>query len=584
MTQLFSVKGDVNTFQGGNHTHNYAPQQNILGDTVHQYFGDGRPEMLFQIKFEPRALAETIADLHSHHYSLPLIVRQIILELLEVDLVDLPMVEALQKVEQGCKASTEYMSDVTFSPETADLVNQVFKTGFKDNEHIAHILHKTSILTLVRSIGYPDLSSFETDKKPKNRTAFLVMQMKCRLALCMQLKKYLQTNNENILENVYWQLIEKNFNSVIDLFNKHSRSWEDDYAKTGVPHTFNLPQRSYHFVETQVPGRREPHLTKLYRELQKNKTVVITGMGGVGKSTLAASFVQEANDNGVFDVVAWIPAETEESTKQAYVELLDRLEKPVEGDLEKISFSTIKTKLNTALGGKQFLIVYDNLPMLAEFEARRLEGGHSIVTTRMNPGDHVSSIRLDVFSEAEALRYMQKIIQFPKGSAPTENENQLKLLAKKLDYLPLALAVSCGYINNKKNRTGINKYIENFDLLFAKTVDYLPDGVSKSLYTSLQLSVGLLSESMKELFFSMCYLSPDSVVVESLKKMHRDEDALMNNFIDLEEMNLTKLTFSDDEPQEASMHRLTQDVGRLIFEKTLGEDPVLKQQALHTIL
>ena len=92
---------------------------------------------------------------------------------------------------------------------------------------------------------------------------------------------------------------------------------------------------------------------------------------------------------------------------------------------------------------KGWLLVFDNAEDPKALSAVMPQrGGHIIVTSRNKNWDRTVSV--DVFSKEEALCYLQKI------SGVSGQENELKLLADELGYLPLALTQAGAYIRRQQ--------------------------------------------------------------------------------------------------------------------------------------
>jgi NB-ARC domain len=58
------------------------------------------------------------------------------------------------------------------------------------------------------------------------------------------------------------------------------------------------------------------------------RSVALHGLNGVGKSTVAAGFVLEKFNKGVFDVVLWVQGEKLASLRQSFTDIAMRLKLP----------------------------------------------------------------------------------------------------------------------------------------------------------------------------------------------------------------------------------------------------------------
>ena len=185
---------------------------------------------------------------------------------------------------------------------------------------------------------------------------------------------------------------------------------------------------------------RNREMTLLEESLKKGQYSAITntGMGGVGKSQLALEYAYRHEKE--YEMLYWIRSE-DMGTIKSDLRMLG-LEMGIAEDFLKddLVISTMKGVLEKRKG---WLLVFDNAEdpkALAAVMPQR--GGHIIVTSRNKNWDR--SVSVDVFSKEEALRYLQKI------SGVSGQEEELKLLAEELGYLPLALTQAGAYIRRQQ--------------------------------------------------------------------------------------------------------------------------------------
>ncbi|MDP2194083.1 MAG: trypsin-like peptidase domain-containing protein [Alphaproteobacteria bacterium] len=133
----------------------------------------------------------------------------------------------------------------------------------------------------------------------------------------------IKAEGKNPYEDYLWINLYDLYQTNLLNINKTGRKWSIDYKTRKNTCVVNRPQINNNFIESFMHATCESYLTKLYRDLVAQETVVITGMGGVGKSTLAAQFAQEAVKNQAFEVVCWVNAETQEGIRSAYLKVID---------------------------------------------------------------------------------------------------------------------------------------------------------------------------------------------------------------------------------------------------------------------
>ena len=180
-------------------------------------------------------------------------------------------------------------------------------------------------------------------------------------------------------------------------------------------------------------------------------TQVLAGMGGVGKTQLAAAYARQAWSEGV-GLRVWVNASSRDAIVAAYAEAADRLgltradrEDPEQSAQAFLAWAETVT-------GQWWLIVLDDVQRAGDLTglwppaAESAAAGQVLVTTRLREaalaGTGRRTVEVPVFTPQEARSYLEAKLG---DKAP---EEQADALAGALGMLPLALAQAAAYIDN----------------------------------------------------------------------------------------------------------------------------------------
>ncbi|WOT40733.1 tetratricopeptide repeat protein [Streptomyces coeruleorubidus] len=178
---------------------------------------------------------------------------------------------------------------------------------------------------------------------------------------------------------------------------------------------------------------------------------VLVGMGGVGKTQLAARQARALWQSGQLDLLVWITAATREAVisgyAQAAVEVLDA--DPTDPETDAQAFlAWLEPK--PAADQRRWLVVLDDLADPADLRdlwPPASPHGHTLVTTRRRDAALTGSSRrlvsVGLFTADEAVTYLTTILAAHDHPEPAD---QLTSLAEDLGYLPLALSQAAAYL------------------------------------------------------------------------------------------------------------------------------------------
>ncbi|TDB91230.1 tetratricopeptide repeat protein [Actinomadura sp. KC216] len=222
------------------------------------------------------------------------------------------------------------------------------------------------------------------------------------------------------------------------------------------------------------------------------ETQVLAGMGGVGKTQLAAAYARQAWRQGV-EVLVWVNAATRDGVVSAYADAALRLNLPMVGrdDPEQRARELLTWAEDT---DRRWLIVLDDVHHPGDLQgwwppAAASPAGQVLVTTRLRDAALAGADRriLDVgtFTRAEARSYLTAKLGAQGPVADMDG------LAADLGFLPLALAQAAAYVRNADITCAAYRHRLATRLL-AHSVpgrDYLPDDHQRIVTAAWELSI-----------------------------------------------------------------------------------------------
>ncbi|GGT21900.1 FxSxx-COOH system tetratricopeptide repeat protein [Streptomyces toxytricini] len=233
---------------------------------------------------------------------------------------------------------------------------------------------------------------------------------------------------------------------------------------------------------------------------------VLTGMGGVGKTQLAADHARSAWDEGALDVLVWVTASARSPVVSAYAQAGAELCRADPDDPERAAKEFLAW-LAPKPGQRpcRWLIVLDDLAdpndlvIHPDDPARRYSlwppaspYGRVLLTTRRRDaalfGQGRRRIEVGVFNPPESLAYLTASLDAQDRSEPAE---QLTALACDLGHLPLALAQAAAYlVDSGQSAAAYRKLLaDRATRLTDLAPDALPDDHAATLAAAWSLSI-----------------------------------------------------------------------------------------------
>lgn len=219
---------------------------------------------------------------------------------------------------------------------------------------------------------------------------------------------------------------------------------------------------------------------------------VLSGMGGVGKTQLAAAYATRRWERGEVDLLMWVNASSRSGIAAAFaqagVEICSA--EPEQGDHAAVAFLNFLARP----GAPRWLVVLDDLDDPADLQGLWPPAhprGRTIVTTRRRDaaldGDGRSRLDIGLFSPEESLAYLHGRL-----GLHARRTAGAAVLAERLGGLPLALAQAAAFIIDRPGLSceGYLALMADRTIALAElSPEISPDGYHSPLNTTWTLSL-----------------------------------------------------------------------------------------------
>ncbi|XP_057800146.1 putative late blight resistance protein homolog R1C-3 [Salvia miltiorrhiza] len=271
-------------------------------------------------------------------------------------------------------------------------------------------------------------------------------------------------------------------------------------------------------------------LERLVSDQRERQVIPITGMGGIGKTTLAKTVYSKKIIEQRFDVRAWATISQQYNTREILCELVSQATNKSKEQLSEKSEDELGLELYQYLSRRRFLIVMDDLwsidawDRIQRFFPENENYSRIIVTTRLS---HLSSqlnnnfsLQMEFLDEVRSWELLSKIV-FGVGSCPHKLEKIGKKIVENCRGLPLSIVVVGGILRNREHTLGVWESIRKN---LASEVNLEND---KHCMKLLKMSYNHLPVYLKPCFLYMGVFEEDDLVrVSTLLKLWVSEGFL----------------------------------------------------------
>ncbi|MET8451641.1 FxSxx-COOH system tetratricopeptide repeat protein [Streptomyces sp. NPDC005209] len=271
-----------------------------------------------------------------------------------------------------------------------------------------------------------------------------------------------------------------------------------------------IPPRAGSFQDRAETGRLRGALTGGQAAILVGQDTVrgqvLSGMGGVGKTQLAADYARTALADGQLDILVWVTASARSPVVDGYAQAGVDLCRADPDDPEQAA-RTFLAWLTPKAGQKpcRWLVVLDDVTDPDDLVVNPDDPGNryslwppaspygrSLVTTRRRDaaltGEGRRLVEVGLFTEAEATAYLTRSLADRGREEPA---GQLAALAADLGHLPLALAQAAAYLVDSGQTTAAYRALltDRTTTLADAAPDRLPDDQTLPLAAAWSLSL-----------------------------------------------------------------------------------------------
>lgn len=281
---------------------------------------------------------------------------------------------------------------------------------------------------------------------------------------------------------------------------------------------------------------RANELKQLEGTLNRHQMGVITqgvmGTGGIGKTSLAKSYVKYVLKEKKYDWIGWFDATTEQNLYEGFV----RLARQLNITILKNAVGAMVDDVYRALSKySHLLIVFDDASKNSvlkraligrewvDFSPRIYDGQtvHQIVTTQNANFGTTAMIQLGVLTLPDATAFIQFYCE-------KLTDDQAQLLATTLGFFPLALRQAVAYLKHDPECT-VDKYCANFNTASAQQVflssqELAPEDHTYTVYKTWDITLKTLMQKnihAVPLLNQLSYFSTEKIPLVFFEKIDR---------------------------------------------------------------
>lgn len=226
-------------------------------------------------------------------------------------------------------------------------------------------------------------------------------------------------------------------------------------------------------------------LQRTFNNVEKQPVVLLSRMGGVGKTAIAAEYAHRHRND--YQVVWWVDAGTAASCDLAFADLAAKLRLPGHDSPRLTDVrATVMAWLDQT---SDWLLVFDNAESpndLAGWLPPRPRG-HLLITSRNPAWERVArTLGIDVWDIATTAAFLLK-------HSGSKDKAAARQLAERLGGLPLACEQAGAYV--AANGISLSAYIERFDSDHARLLEQGAPDVSPSLTVTVRLGLESVKRS-----------------------------------------------------------------------------------------
>ncbi len=306
----------------------------------------------------------------------------------------------------------------------------------------------------------------------------------------------------------------------------------------------NLPS----LIENYVDFRGKKEL--LDQKLNEREIVVISGAGGMGKSTLAAQYGNDCQQGGNTQVI-WIKGTQIEEEFSHFAGILGIETNDLSSEIIR---NLVYGNLQDLFDKNQILLIFDNVETKEKIEKYliNLPSTAKVIITARNRNllEGIRPVNVDGFSKDEASFYLRQAIK----SSEEETETIINVVGES----PFRLSIVVAYLKNHRLMS-VDEFVDIY--LTIKGVKS-ERSQNEEIYPEVEMLFGnLKNDSPKawQLLKYLAYLDAEGVSVKFIREiMDQTLDELEATVNDLRKLSLVKIKESNETTLKVS-HRIIQD-------------------------